>query len=1121
METLISLFTLLCVLAGAQTQTQRIVSWDCPVDLFFVLDTSESVALRQKPPQFYIDQIQTFTKDFIDQMTKKPNQCDREVTWSAGALHYSDEVILVRGLSDLEKEREDLKRAIDSINYIGKGTYTDCAIKRGIGELLTGGSQYPQNKYIVVVTDGHPVTGYKEPCGGLQEAANEAKQFGVKVFAVAISPDQEETRLSIIATDQTYRRKFTAADNRTLPSNKMETIQTIIEMIKNETDDVCCSYECTAPDGSKGGDGNPGSKGESGRPGMPGEKGDIGAKGSLGDPGPVGYSGMKGDRGTRGGKGERGHKGYKGDKGERGNDGTDGSKGEAGYPGLPGCKGSPGSDGQQGEPGPKGDAGPYGQKGAKGDTGRDGEPGRPGKYGQLGPQGDPGPRGANGDKGERGDDGLPGPDGSRGERGVVGEKGEQGSRGNRGPRGDPGEPGPRGEQGREGSAGPNGDPGAPGRDGPPGYRGDEGSPGPEGPKGARGIKGAPGDRGQMGERGEDGVPGNGTAGCPGFQGYPGARGDPGEPGGKGTPGPKGDDGEPGEPGPDNREPGNPGAKGAKGHRGPEGRPGPPGPHGPTGPDDCEILDIIMKLCCKLHSHTHKCNHMYTALNSLPFSTQCLISQTCNQNPKNLRVAQVMLFFSAQLINFVLICVCVFSPSFSNHITACCGKFVPNMTHSYHHIIISHNTWLVILCDFVHMCVFFVSSECKCAPVDLAFVVDSSESIGATNFALAKDFIITVIDRLIKDQQLKFAVGDSGLSVVQYSGDKTQEYVKLGVNGGTLTDFKQAVRDLRWLAEATYTGQALDYTLRNTISGMRQENRVVLVLTDGRSDISRDDTPLDVLCGKDVRVGGLGVRDYSGRQPNKEQIDDMVCKSDQRKPGFSFVLDNFAELLEDSFLQNLTSRICEDKRCPDYKCPISFSQSSDILVMMDSSASVGQKNFEMSKTFVRRLADRFLTAKMDRGVKVRMAVGQYSRNAKIEQELTSNYTMLSHRIEQASFQNDGTNVLQAMEFAIGKLPNRGDASGGKKKLVLFSDGRSQDVTEAKLVEAISKLVNAELELFVVSVGSQVNEANLHTLASRGRRDDDTYAARHRFHVPDYPSLLRGVFYQTVSRRVSMS
>lgn len=41
---------------------------DCPVDLFFVLDTSESVALRQKPPNFYIDQIKEFTKRFVDEL---------------------------------------------------------------------------------------------------------------------------------------------------------------------------------------------------------------------------------------------------------------------------------------------------------------------------------------------------------------------------------------------------------------------------------------------------------------------------------------------------------------------------------------------------------------------------------------------------------------------------------------------------------------------------------------------------------------------------------------------------------------------------------------------------------------------------------------------------------------------------------------------------------------------------------------------------------------------------------------------------------------------------------------------------------------------------------------------
>ncbi|XP_068605439.1 collagen alpha-1(VI) chain [Brachionichthys hirsutus] len=410
-------------------------------------------------------------------------------------------------------------------------------------------------------------------------------------------------------------------------------------------------------------------------------------------------------------------------------------------------------------------------------------------------------------------------------------------------------------------------------------------------------------------------------------------------------------------------------------------------------------------------------------------------------------------------------------------------------------------------------------ECKCATLDLAFIVDSSESIGAANFALAKDFIITVIDRLIKDQQVKFAGNESTVSVVQYSGSQAQEAVKLGGGVGSLTDFKQAVRDLRWLAEATYTGEALAFALTNTIQLMRQENRVVLVLTDGRSDTLRDNVPLTVLCGKNVRVGGLGVRDYSSRQPNEEQLEEVVCKSDP-KPGFSFVLDNFAELLDDTFLQNLTAKICQDKRCPDYKCPIAFSDSTDILVMMDSSASVGQKNFETSKNFVHRLADRFLTAERQRGASVRVGVAQYSRTARMEQAPTSNLTLLAHHIEEAAFQNDGTNVLEAMEFGIRSLRGRGDASGGRKKLVLFSDGRSQAVTEAVLEKRVGEVADAGVELFVISVGSQVNEANLRTLVSRGRQDDITYAQRHLFRVPDYLSLLRGVFYQTVSRRVSM-
>jgi hypothetical protein len=72
--------------------------------------------------------------------------------------------------------------------------------------------------------------------------------------------------------------------------------------------------------------------------------------------------------------------------------------------------------------------------------------------------------------------------------------------------------------------------------------------------------------------------------------------------------------------------------------------------------------------------------------------------------------------------------------------------------------------------------------------------------------------------------------------------------------------------MRWLAEATYTGEALQYSLNNMINNMKLENRVVLVLTDGRSDTNRDNVPLNTLCGKGIRVGHAAAGRPSARPP---------------------------------------------------------------------------------------------------------------------------------------------------------------------------------------------------------------------------------------------------------------
>ncbi|XP_059823327.1 collagen alpha-1(VI) chain [Hypanus sabinus] len=1006
LKILFVLIELCCVWKLTPAEENNFHHPDCPADLYFVLDTSESVALRVQPYGHIVNQLKIFTQAFIDKLDKWYFRCDRILEWNAGVLHYSDAVQKVHPLTLMDYDgKSAIKRNVEGINYIGKGTYTDCAIRNGTEEILSGGSHFRETKFMIVVTDGHPIEGYKEPCGGLESAVFDAKHQGIKLFSVAITPDHLESRLNLIASLPEFRNNYTATSRD--PELVENTINGIIKIIKAEVEKVCCSFECQAPSGVKGEIGEPGDPGSEGRRGPHGPVGPPGDQGSPGERGPAGHPGMKGDKGERGGKGDRGYKGAKGAKGFPGKDGLDGEKGEAGFTGLPGCVGSSGPTGTPGEQGLKGDPGPYGKKGQKGESGLDGEAGRSGAVGEPGEKGNPGGRGSDGDFGERGDDGPPGNDGAKGEPGPSGEPGLPGPPGLRGIRGSKGENGPDGPPGHDGPPGDFGEVGEPGRAGPRGFKGDMGPPGREGIRGPRGLKGYPGDAGPMGEMGEPGIPGNGSRGPPGLPGIPGAQGYRGPNGTEGYPGPKGDDGEPGDPGRDNNVAGQKGRKGAKGYRGREGGPGPQGPPGPPGPSECEILDIIKRMC------------------------------SCR--------------------------------------------------------------------------------ECKCGPVDLLFVVDSSESIGDHNFHQSKEFIISVIERLAKEERIEFESKKSNIGVVQYSHNGTQEMVSMQHgNINTLTELKVAIRNLRWIAGGTYTGTALDWS-KTAFGPSVLQTRVALVLTDGRTDILRDPKPLSSLCNAAARVVSVGVGDVFLNEPASETLEQIACQDSSG----ALTSMSYVDLRKNETLFKKTIElICKDKKCPDYSCPITFNTSTDITLLVDSSTSVGSKNFETTKRFVKRLAERFLKdASIENDAKVRVSVIQYSKNQVVETPFSDNYTIVSERIEQMKFMNDATDVVSALERVIAIYRNiRGNIN---KKVLLFTDGRSQ----GDLVYSIEQQAQAakanQIAVFALAVGDQVHEDNLRALVAGKTIDYDVdIGARYLFRVKEYSSLLKGVFYQTVSKQMSL-
>ncbi|XP_059933079.1 collagen alpha-3(VI) chain-like isoform X3 [Gadus macrocephalus] len=276
---------------------------------------------------------------------------------------------------------------------------------------------------------------------------------------------------------------------------------------------------CPGQRGVKGSRGYSGEKGEFGELGLDGINGEEGLSGVAGPPGGSGSPGRRGPKGTKGQAGDTGDMGIRGDPGITGRDnreagpkGDPGDVGPVGEPGEDGKRGGAGEPGRGGSDGRRGSAGQPGAPGKPGAEGVGGEPGIGGSRGKSGPIGAPGQRGEEGNPGPRGPGGDPGKLGEKGRRGALSRKGEPGDPGPKGvvgplgPRGEPGEDG-RDGFGVLGSKGRKGDEGFPGFPGPKGAGGGAGVEGGPGPKGNSGQRGVSGDLGPSGQKGEGGYSG--------------------------------------------------------------------------------------------------------------------------------------------------------------------------------------------------------------------------------------------------------------------------------------------------------------------------------------------------------------------------------------------------------------------------------------------------------------------------------------------------------------------------------------------------------------------------------------------------------------------------------------
>ncbi|XP_053554377.1 collagen alpha-1(XXVIII) chain [Bombina bombina] len=646
------------------------------------------------------------------------------------------------------------------------------------------------------------------------------------------------------------------------------------------------------PKGDRGITGLPGLPGETGI-GLPGSKGDIGLQGrpgpngppGIGEPGPAGPQGAQGPLGEKGPPGEglqgpKGDRGFEGPRGQRGPPGPSikGDKGDFGPPGLPGPLGLPGVgiQGEKGVQGPSGPSGmrgppgeglmgPKGEQGLPGESGPSGErglgepgaKGEPGTSGLAGLPGLPGEDGAPGQKGEPGLPGLRGPEGSPG-IGIQGEKGDQGQRGIRGITGPPGPAGPSGPKGEPGVGGRLGMPGPPGR-AVVGPKGDMGFPGPQGPIGETGIgiAGPKGDRGNPGPPGPFGPKGDGYPGQPGMPGLPGLQGEPG-PEGFGLPGPKGDQGVRGPIGPTG--PPGEGLQGPKGNigkqgltglqgppgegiQGPKGEQGIQGGPGPRGPPGEGLLGPKGDRGA-FGERGRKGDKGDNGETGFP-------GESGRPGPKG-----EMGLTREDIIKLI---------------KEICGCGV----------------------------------KCKEIPMELVFVIDSSESVGPENFEIIKDFVTALVDRVTVGRNT------TRIGLVLYSLEVRLEF---GLNRFTTQqDVKQAIRNMLYMGEGTYTGTAIRKASQEGFFGARTSVRkVAIVLTDGQTD-KRESVKLDIAVREahaaNIEMYAIGILSASDSSKDEFLRELNLIASDPDSEHM-YLIDDFNTL--PALESKLVNQFCEDE-----------------------------------------------------------------------------------------------------------------------------------------------------------------------------------------------------------------
>ncbi|XP_063397843.1 cartilage matrix protein-like [Mytilus trossulus] len=348
--------------------------------------------------------------------------------------------------------------------------------------------------------------------------------------------------------------------------------------------------------------------------------------------------------------------------------------------------------------------------------------------------------------------------------------------------------------------------------------------------------------------------------------------------------------------------------------------------------------------------------------------------------------------------------------------------------------------------------------------DVMFVLDSSGSVGSSNWQIMLKFVQNVINI--------FTIGkdDVQVGVDIYSGGPSSQ-IKLN-SYHSKTQLMNAVKGISYIGGGTATHLGIQHMTNTSFSSSYGSRsgvpKIGIIVTDGQSN-SKVET---LSAANDTKSEGILLFSIGiGSSTDSAELRGIANDPDS---DFYFTVNDFKALK--SIESSLASKACTIFTPRSTGC----NAGADLVFLVDNSGSVGSTNFQTTLKFMSDIVDGLDIAKD----KFQVGVVTFHTPVKAEFNLDKYQSKkdIKNAIMSIKYEGGGTNTGDAIKYlhSTSFAHSSGHRPGHPMIGILITDGYSSNKAQTREEARNARLKG--IRMFSIGVGSSVDATEIQSVAS---------------------------------------